>query len=327
MIAPITRSLEEGSDYSPDWRHQVVAEYLRKHAANGGSQTWEQLLSEERDVVIRQVVRYHLGSSLIPEAVRYALGCQQHNDLTGMASNIRAMAMAGCTYDQIANEVDASRRNIFVFCRLHFDVERYIHNESWLESLLRRDLCGGESQARSRERRLLRSAFHKGLNGVISQLAPRQSRTPEEIQELGDQVRYAVAARAMEYIEILNESGTPLGPEDFNRHAMISASADRNPMARDQNQQGMEMVAWLVEAAEREIFLPAVNERALTLKETNGTSAKSGGGRRAKCLMLNAPELERVNGELVTVSGTDDQPVVTPDSASNELQQVEIPAD
>ncbi|MCX6847589.1 MAG: hypothetical protein NTY98_01585 [Verrucomicrobia bacterium] len=327
MIAPITRSLEEGSDYSPDWRHQVVADYLKKHAASGGSQSWVQLLGDERDVVIRQVVRFHLGSSLIPEAVRYALGCQQHNGLTGIASNIRAMALAGMTYDQMAKEVVTSRRNIFVFCRMYFDIERYINNETWLESLLRRDFCGGENQAKSRERRLLKSAFHKGLDGVVHLLSARQSRTPEEILELSDQVRYAVAARAMEYIEDLNDGGLPPGADDFNRHLMVSAAAAKNPVQDDRDHEGMTWVAWMLEAAERDLFPPEVNERALTLKETNGPGAMPAGGRRAKCLMLNAPPLKRVNSKVVTVSGTDDQPVVTSDDTSFEPQHIEIPAD
>ncbi len=325
MIAPITRSLEEGSDYSPDWRSRVVAECLKTHAATGASS--EELLKGERDVVIRQVVRYHLGSSLVPEAVRYALGCQQHNNLTGMASNIRAMALAGMTYDQMAKEVVTSRRNIFVFCRMYFDIERYIHNELWLESLLRRDFCGGENQAKSRERRLLKSAFHKGLDGVVHLLSARQSRTPEEILELSDQVRYAVAARAMEYIEDLNDGGLPPGPDDFNRHLMVSAAATKNPVQEDRDHEGMTMLAWLVEAAEREIFLPEVNERVLTLGQTNGPGAMPDGGRRAKCLMLNAPPLKRVNSKVVTVSGTDNQPVVTSDCISFEPKEIEIPAD
>lgn len=324
MIVPITRSLEEGSDYSPDWRSCVVAECLKTHAATGASS--EVLLKGERDVGIRQVIRHHLGSSLIPEAVRYALGCQQHNGMTGIASNIRAMALAGLTYDQMAKEVVTSRRNIFVFCRLYFDIERYINNETWLESLLRRDFCGGENQAKSRERRLLKSAFHKGLDGVAHLLSPRQSRTTEEIQELSDQVRYAVAARAMEYIEDLNDGGVPPGPDDFNRHLMVSAAAARNPVSEDRGHEGMSMVDWLVEAAQRNLFIPEVNELALTLGQTNGPGAMPGGGRRAKCLMLNAPQLKRVNSEVVTVSGTDDQPVVTSDDTSFESQQIEIPA-
>lgn len=325
MIAPITRSLEEGSDYSPDWRRQVVADYLKKHAAAGGTQTWEQLLGDERDVVIRQVLRYHLGASLIPEAVRYALGCQQHNDLTGMASNIRSLAMAGLTYDHMAKEVVTSRRNIFVFCRLYFDIERYINNEKWLESLLRRDFCEGNSTTRTRERRQLRTAFDKGLEGLNCLLSPRRPRTAGEIQEVADQVRYAVATRALEYVEILNDSGTPPGPEDFSRHAMVSASAERNQMPNGQNHQGMAAADWLKEAAERNIFDIEMNEMILSFGDTSEDGTMSAGGRRARCLMLNAPPLKRVNSKVVTVSGTDDQLLVPPSEATFEQHQVEIP--
>lgn len=327
MIAPITRSLEEGSDFSPDWRQQVVATYLKEHAAAGGTQSWERLLGNECDVLIRQTVRYHLGSSLIPEAVRYALGCQQHNNVTGMASNIRAMAMAGLTYAQIAKETKTSRRNIFVFCRLYFDIERYIDNEAWLESLLRRDFSGGESQVRTRDRRLLRSAFHKGLDGVVSLLTPRQSRTPEEIVELSDQIRYAVAARAMEYVEDLNDEGIQPGAEDFSRHLMVSAASARGFVPEDQGHEGMSVVAWLIEAAERNIFKPEINELALSLREKDVPGVLPAGGRRAKCLMLNAPSPKRVNSEMVTISGTDDQPEIASECTSFEPQAIEIPAD
>lgn len=322
MIAPITRSLEEGSDYSPDWRSQVVAAYLKEHAAAGGTLTWEKLLGEERDVVIRQVVRYHLGSSLIPEAVRYALGCQQHNDLTGMASNIRAMAMAGFTYTQLAIELCTSRRNIFVFCRLYFDLERYINNDTWLESLLRRDFTSGDNRTRTRERRLLRIAFHEELTDLNYAISPHRLRPAQDTQVVVEQVRHAVAMRAKEYIEDLNDGGVASGPDDFNRHLMVSASL-RDRQNDDTNGDRSAINAWFKEAGERGIFKDDINEIAIAMGEEDRLVIS--GGRRARCLALKQTSSEPVDCEVLAVSGTDDQLVVTPDSASNELQQVEIP--
>lgn len=222
MIASVTRNLEDGADYSPDWRHRVVLEHLKAYAASEKNQPWEKLLENERDVVVRQVVRYHLdGGCLIAEAVRYALRCQQSNSSTGLASSIRAMVLAGSTSDEIAAELKTSRRNILVFCWLHFDVERYLDQEVWLQSLLQRDFCGGDSAARTRERRLMRIALCEGWTGIANALLPRRQKTSGDVKALADQVRYVVAERALEFVQDLNDNGVPAGPEDYNRHLMV----------------------------------------------------------------------------------------------------------
>lgn len=323
MIAPITRSLEDGSDYSPDWRHQVVTEYLKKCGASGTPTFWEDILEGEKDVVIRQVVRFHLGSSLIPNAVCYALGCQQHNSMTGAASNIRAMAMAGFTYEQIAAELKTSRRNIFIFCRLYFDVERYIGQETWLESLLRRDFCGGDKAALTRERRLLKVAFHEGGTGLNLSLSSRRPKSSEDVQALADQVRYAVAARALDYVEGLNDSGAPPGPEDFARHLMIGSSHSLDQDSGGVTGDQAAINAWLKEAGERGLFKDGINEVAIAIG--GGHQPDFGASRRrSQCLQLIEASSERMDGKGKTVAGADDEPLVPPDDASFQQQQVEI---
>lgn len=260
MVTSVTRNLEDGADYRPDWRHLVVLEYLKAHAASGGRQTWEALLEGERDAVIRQVVRYHLGSSLIPEAVRYALVAQQSNANTGMATLIRAMVVADRRTGEIAEELKTKPLNILVFTRLFFDVERYLDREFWLEGLTRQSFCQGGGAEQIRERRLLRVAFERGWEGLQEALSPRKNRSAEEVKAVMEQVQHVVATRALEFVQDLQDSGMPATEADFVRYMQVMAVKSREPPP---DQSGDKARDWMMEAIEREIIPPHVTEMAL----------------------------------------------------------------
>ena len=323
MIASITRKLEDGADYSPDWRHQVVIEHLKAHAASGGNQPWECLLEHERDVVVRQVVRYHLDAGcLIPGAVRYAIRCQQENRITGLASTIRAMVVAGFTFDEIAAELKTARRHILVFCWLHFDVERYLDHDVWLESLVRRDFCDGHSAARTRERRLMRIAFNEGLAGIAKVLNPRRQKTSQDVQALADQVRHAVAARALEFVQDLEDNGVPAGPEDFNRHLMVSSAAGREQRPNDEGGLEARVRAWFMELGDSGIFPPGLIKMGLGLRD--GDDFALGGERRRRNVTIEADPLEGMDGERAATTGTEDNSKVWPKYGAVEPHDVKV---
>lgn len=321
MTELITRNLEDGPDYAPDWRHKVVLEYLKVHADSGGTQSWEKLLENERDVVVRQVIRYHLNAGcLICNSVRYAIRCQQQNGITGLASSIRAMVVAGFTFDEISAELKTSRRNILVFCWLYFDAERYLDYDVWLQSLLLRDFCPGDSAARSRDRRLLRIAFNEGREGLARALSPRRRCNPEDAQALGNQVRHAVAARALEYVQNLDEDGVPTGPEDFNRHLMVSSSFSRDHQPGEEGNLQAKVQAWFLEAGERGVFPLELIKMGMGLKDDDYAF---GGGRR-RSLQVASSFSDRMNGEGSTGAGTDHEAEVAKADVPINLQKVEL---
>jgi hypothetical protein len=255
MINSITRKLEDGADYSPDWRHQVVLEHLKSHATGGGMQSIEKLLDNERDVVVRQVVRYHLKAGcLITQAVRYARICQQKNASTGLASTLRAMMMAGFEFDVIAAQLKTDRLNIRVFAWLYFDIERYLDHVLWLESLLRRDFCPSDRAAGTRERRLLRIAYDDGPDALLGALRPGRTKTSEDAQNLAGKVRHAVAARALEFVQDLDDRGVPASPEDFQRHLLVEGSAGVSDLSDKGNGTGTTWKEWFDEAIAAGVF-------------------------------------------------------------------------
>src|SRR5260370_42422442 len=105
--SPITRSLGESCDYQPDWRFQVWKQYaLEITGARHQSARLEHVLLVEKDPFVRDLIRYHFGRRcIIGEAIRYAVACEATNVRARIGSAIKAMIVAGRTYEQVASEL------------------------------------------------------------------------------------------------------------------------------------------------------------------------------------------------------------------------------
>lgn len=298
MEMPVSRNLGDG-DYRPDWRNVVVTDYLKIAVTSDPKVSCAALLANEKDVVVRQVVRYHLEDSCVcKKAVRFALAIQQNNSATGTASTIRAMILADCTCDQIAEYFKADRQSVVVFTRLFFDVERYLANEYWLESLVRR--VSGTTPVELREKRLLRIAFHKGWQGLRLELSPRSGRTPQDVKALQTEVNHAVTARALEYIQNLQDEGLAPSQDDFHRYTLLSQANARasgaEPEAKEESLQ-QKFYTWVQAVAEDGLIPESVIDNVnASLDEEEGVGEAS--GRRAPVAQgYRLPRPKRVDSQ------------------------------
>ena len=320
MNFPITRNLEDGPDYQPDWRYQLVQEFLKAHAKAKEATSCEELLADEKDVLVRLVVRYHLTQECAaPEPVRYALAAQQSNRITGQATTIRAMALAGRNCGTIANYLKTTKLNIVVFTRLFWDIERYLEQPFWLESLIRHEGCRGNGSEHVRERRLLRVAYHKGWEGLREALLPRQSRSKADVKAVMVEIQHAVGVRALEFVEALQDEGVPTGQDDFQRHLMVSAikSRDIDP----DNDETKTWGDWLREAAEREFITPREAEIMFNPSPTEEADTSS---RRERLLPAAASPPQRMDEEGAPGAGVEDCPEGAVDVAAVHQDKVEV---
>ena len=232
MTEEIIRTLENGPDYAPAWRHQVVQGYLADVLAAPDSRArLIAILDAERDPFVRQYLRFRFdGNAANAEGFRYAVGCQTRNAETGAASIIRAMILADRTPDEIAVELGTKPFNIVTFGKVFFDVRRYLDNESFLSRIVfaeqPKDMTERESL---REKRWLAAAFHRGWAGVEQVVFHRPAATAASIEELTMRLQSTLASRALEFTLDLETSGTVPTEADLSRFL-----AARNTQARQQ---------------------------------------------------------------------------------------------
>lgn len=117
MKSEVVRSLENGSNYAPDWRAQVGRIYLAENAkAPDPATRLREILDDERDPFVRRFLRFRFdGTSVKTEAFNYAQGCHARNRTIGAANMILAMVVADHTPEEIAEELGTKRINIVTF--------------------------------------------------------------------------------------------------------------------------------------------------------------------------------------------------------------------
>lgn len=232
MENTVVRNLEDGPDYAPDWRAQTVQLHLADLAtAQDGSARLAEILDAERDPFIRQFLRFRYnGISANSDAFRYAVGCQARNRSSGASSMIKAMIVADRTPEEIAAEIGASRFAIITFAKMFFDVRRYLNNESWLLRIVTADPPEGMREAETlRERRWLSAAYHRGWAGVEQVVFHRTPSDSKAVESLSQQLLASLGARALEYVEELQSSGTPPTEADLRRFLTARNVQSRQP--------------------------------------------------------------------------------------------------
>ena len=254
MENEVVRSLEDGPDYAPDWRWQLVQNYLADIAkAQDGKSRLTEILFTEKDPFVRQNLRLRFdGRSVNDEAFKYAQGCQMRNRTTGAASMIRAMLIADRTPDEIAAELGTARINIVTFEKIFFDVRRYLGNESWLLRIISADPPEGMGEAEAlREKRWLSAAFHRGWAGVEQVVFHRTPTSAATVEQLSQQLLAALGSRALEYVEELQVSGVRPSEADLRRFmAARNVQSQQPPAAPDSAIKATEWVRSLWNAVE-----------------------------------------------------------------------------
>jgi hypothetical protein len=168
MPPKITRALEDGPDYRPEWRHLQVQEYLNFiYRPDAEPLTrLDEFLAEESDPFVRDLLLFHCGCR--PgnyEAIEYAVRCWQNNCDTRSASRIKAMVVANASPERIAYEFGTTEDKIETFERLYFDARRYLQNRGWLASICY-PAAKPEDAASAAESRWFPVAFRRGWPGV-----------------------------------------------------------------------------------------------------------------------------------------------------------------
>ena len=231
MENEVVRRLEDGPDYAPDWRAQVVQIHLSDIAkAPDGKSRLSEILFSEKDPFVRQFLRFRFdGRSVNAEAFKYAQGCQMRNRTTAAASMIKAMVVADRTSAEIAEELGTSRWNIETFMRIFFDVGRYLGNEVWLLRIVTAEPPEGVGEAEVlREKRWLSAAFHRGWAGVEQVVFHRAPKGGEAVEQ---QLLASLGSRALEYVEDLELSGARPSEEDLRRFLTARNAQSRQPPA------------------------------------------------------------------------------------------------
>src|SRR6266496_1726336 len=263
----IARSLDEGWDYQPAWRNAIVEAYLVERQLQ---EPPLEALKDEEDCYVRQFYLFRRrGRCLEQSAFRWAYGCHI-NQATGAASLIKALTIARVPVNEIAEKLRTSRKNIRIFQRLYFDVERYLDEQAWLASVVFSPSQNSQDPVdpvEFRERHWMAAAFVRGERGLGQAFSPKVPGSPEECDELTSQIRSVLTSRAFEYASALRL--TPPDHEDFTRFTTMLDVAARQPV-QDHNEN--KLWAWLDKlygAAEEAAKLPE-NADNIGLQETVG---------------------------------------------------------
>lgn len=246
MENKVVRKLEDGPDYAPDWRTQIVQIYLADIAkAPDGKSRLTEILFTEKDPFVRQFLRFRFdGRSVNAEAFNYAQGCQTRNQTTGAASMIKAMVVADRTSDEIAEELGTKRINIVAFEKIFYDLRRWLDNEAWLLRIVSAEPPEGMGEAEAlREKRWLSAAYHRGGAGVEQVVFHRVPKGTEAVEQLSQQLLASLGSRALEYVEELQLSGTRPSEADLRRFmAARNVQSQQPPTAPDSLMRATEWV-------------------------------------------------------------------------------------
>jgi hypothetical protein len=165
----ITRHLEHGLDYPPDWRNRVVQQYLSGLAAEHDcqSQKLAKVMAAEPDEDVIDLLVFHLnGPAVFGPCIDYALRCVRANAQSRVASTIKAMILADFSPEEIAIELGTETQNIHLFEYLVFDTRRYLNRRTWLRGICYPEETEVATPEVLTELRFLQIAFSRGKAGV-----------------------------------------------------------------------------------------------------------------------------------------------------------------
>lgn len=208
----ITRALEDGPDYQPDWRDLQVQEYLNSIDQPDAEALTrlDEILSEESDRFVRDLLLFHCDRPCgNEEGIAYAVNCQRDSK-TRSASAIKALVIANVSPERIAHEFGTTKEKIETFEKLYFDARRYLKHRGWL-----RGICLPPAKPNAVvaiESRWFAVAFRRGRPGVEEVVL---GQVPKSGQRTFQHPLSILLGRVEDYCFGLEASGAPPSEKDI----------------------------------------------------------------------------------------------------------------
>jgi hypothetical protein len=216
--------------FDPAWRSQLVEKLVAEIAStkdqNGALQAF---LFHQRDPVLRQAVRYRLsGHCACTERFAWAYEVHDTNAATGMASALKAMVVADRLPAEVALELGTEASNVFLFERLFWDVRSKLGNDTWLRNFAAPDFqTPAATIADTRERVMLRTAFHEGWPGLRALLRGEPIDPQDGLEAIAKKIEVLAGQRALRYIQELDAAGAVPSEDDLKRFALLRSLRSR----------------------------------------------------------------------------------------------------
>lgn len=227
------RLIPQGWHFRPDWRRRVANSYL---AASDPEIDALRAIREEEDAYVRQFyLLLRTGRCMNRDAFSWAHECHANNDSTGAASLIRALTLARVPAREIAVKLRTTRKSIIVFLKLYFDVAAYLDEQLWLASLVFPPGDTAPSLAEQRERYWLAAALLRGRAGLDQALSRKVAMSSTERDELTNDIRAALTARAHDFVLSLHHGFAPANSDDLDRLIRLTDAMSRQPQHEDRN--------------------------------------------------------------------------------------------
>ena len=209
---PEPRSLKDSPDFRPDWRSRLIEEYLLEiQGSSDAKEAAEEILEQENDVVVRQVLRFHLGRICGSKiAIEYALRCQRSRGATIAAGFIEAGAIANIPPRDIASHIGATGRAVVLFELLFFDARRSRDAQVWLQDLVSRTPPGDMHNARLRV-----TALARGAAGLMAIFQSRRDEHKKSGRLMLERFTMLLLARALDYYAGLEIRGVAVSERDM----------------------------------------------------------------------------------------------------------------
>jgi hypothetical protein len=223
----ITRALEDGPDYRPEWRDSQVQEHLNSiYQPDAEPLTrLDKILAEESDPFVRDLLLFRCGRPCgNEEGIAYAVNCQRDNCNTLSASAIKALVIANVSPERIAHEFGATKEKIETFEKLYFDARRYLEHRGWL-----RGICFPAAKPNAVvavESRWFSVAFRRGWPGVEEVVLGRVPKSGE--RTLRDAIS-VLLGRVEDYCFGLEASGTAPSDKDIKATVALVRICARLP--------------------------------------------------------------------------------------------------
>jgi len=225
MAASRARSLNDGWDFRPDWRLEIIESYLVEIAgAKDRTDALQGILFREPDPFVRQGVRFRFtGSCVHRAAIEGAFLAGQDNGPGPIGSRIKALVIADRYSAEIAHVLHVPVAVVVAFEKLLWDVRRYLNAELWLETLVESiELQKPKTPEAARESIWMRTALREGWDGLERLWFRKGGTDAKSLDELSREIEGIAARRALRHMQQLEETGAPVGDDDLKRLAVLS---------------------------------------------------------------------------------------------------------
>lgn len=221
----VLRRLEDGWHYAPDWRQQVIQDYLVEiAAATDREAALQAVLWREADPYIRQGTRWaYSGRCVHQAAIAWAFQTAQDAGKSGLSSRIQALVVADRFPEEIAELLRVPAAAVVAFEKLFWDVRRYLGTELWVASLVRsieeRRVANPQS---TREAIWLRTALDEGWTGLERLWFRKRGTDAKALDAMAREIEGIAVRRTLRHLQQLEEAGAPVSDEDIKRLVLVS---------------------------------------------------------------------------------------------------------